>query len=94
MDQKYLNNSLSWKNHIHGFHFKLPRPWQPCNRTSCNNRAKASAEVLTQYVWLDFLKMYASVIYVNVHFSEDSFLGIHQIFTGVHAKNKGYDPLG
>lgn len=44
---------------------------------------------LNQNVWLDFLKMYASVIYVNVHFSVDSFLGIHRIFTGVHAKNKG-----
>lgn len=42
----------------------------------------------THNAWLDFLKMYASVTYVNVHFSEESILGIHQIFTGLHAKKK------
>lgn len=30
--------------------------------------------------------MYTGVIHVNVHFSEESILGIHWIFTGVPAK--------
>lgn len=59
VNHKYTNNSLFWKSHFHVFHFKLPWPWQPCDRNYCNNWAKASAEVfnsqcmvgLSESVW-------------------------------------------
>lgn len=43
---------------------------------------------LTHNAWLDFLKVYESVIYLNEHVSEERILGIHHLFKGVHAKKK------
>ena len=51
-------------------------------------RQRLLHEFLTHSAWLNFLKMYASVVYINVRFSEESILAIHWIFTKVYAPLK------